>query len=191
MLDAKYEGRFQRCVERCQGSAAALLELVRTDFPCFRDVAEYRGQAQVSLLKRAQILVADVWALFEGQGLGRFHDVDSAITMFADYRVPQSLLYFGALKYSPQLDEELRKPRSRLLNGCQFEVEIRGCSIEAVARIVRATNERLQQQDQQQDDQLSVNCILADYFLWAFRREKADEIKRMAIPFHKVRSIYY
>jgi len=39
----------------------------------------------VHILKRAQILVADLWACFEGQGLGAFADID-AITMFADYR---------------------------------------------------------------------------------------------------------
>ena len=37
------------------------------------------------ILKRAQILVADLWACFEGQGLGAFTDIDT-ITMFADYR---------------------------------------------------------------------------------------------------------
>ena len=39
----------------------------------------------VLLLKRAQILVADLWGCYQGQGWGRFDDVDS-VTMFADYR---------------------------------------------------------------------------------------------------------
>jgi len=39
----------------------------------------------VSCYKRAQILIADIWACCEGQGLGAFDDIDS-ITMFADYR---------------------------------------------------------------------------------------------------------
>jgi hypothetical protein len=42
----------------------------------------------VKLYKRAQILVADLWAAFRGQSYGTFADIDS-ITMFADYRVPQ------------------------------------------------------------------------------------------------------
>ena len=37
--------------------------------------------------------------MFEGRGLGKFDDIDQ-LTMFPDYRVPQSLQYFGALKYS-------------------------------------------------------------------------------------------
>lgn len=40
----------------------------------------------MALNKRAQILVADIWACFEGKGLGTFHDISTAITMFADYR---------------------------------------------------------------------------------------------------------
>lgn len=39
----------------------------------------------VRFWKRVQILAADVWACFEGQGLGTFNDIDH-ITMFADYR---------------------------------------------------------------------------------------------------------
>lgn len=39
----------------------------------------------VAFYKRAQILIADIWACFEGQGLGNFSDIDT-ITMFADYR---------------------------------------------------------------------------------------------------------
>lgn len=34
------------------------------------------------LYKRAQILVADLWACFNGEDFGEFHDIDK-ITMFA------------------------------------------------------------------------------------------------------------
>ena len=62
----------------------------------------------VALYKRAQILVADIWACFKGQGLGRFHDVD-VLTMFADYRVPQALVYFDVLAYSDELMGRLKR----------------------------------------------------------------------------------
>jgi hypothetical protein len=57
---------------------------------------------KVSFYKRAQILIADLWSCFEGKGLGAFNDIDY-ITMFPDYRVPQVLVYFGAMKYSDGL----------------------------------------------------------------------------------------
>lgn len=49
--------------------------------------------------------------MLEGKGDGCFEDI-SSITMFADYRLPQILVYLGALKYS---DELLKK----LLEGLQ------------------------------------------------------------------------
>ena len=74
-----------------------------------------------------QILVADIWGCFEGKGMGQFDDID-AITMFADYRVPQILNYFEVIKY----DEELLKvlnSNTYIEPGSELEIEIRGCSI--------------------------------------------------------------
>lgn len=61
----------------------------------------------VSFYKRAQILVGDIWACFRGEGLGAFYDIDY-ITMFADYRVPQVLIHFGAIRYSNPLLSRLQ-----------------------------------------------------------------------------------
>ena len=69
-------------------------------------------------------------------GLGEFEDIES-LTMFADYRVPQSLQYFGAMVYSEDLLKVL-EGGDLLPNGDPLEVEIRGCSIEAVQRVVQA-----------------------------------------------------
>lgn len=60
----------------------------------------------IAFYKRAQILVADTWSVLEGKGDGCFWDI-SSITVFADYRLPQVLLYFGALKYSKELLKKL------------------------------------------------------------------------------------
>ena len=40
--------------------------------------------------------------MWQGQGLGHFHDI-SALTMFADYRVPVVLRQMGILRYSQEL----------------------------------------------------------------------------------------
>lgn len=62
----------------------------------------------VSFYKRAQILVGDIWACFKGEGIGKFHDIDY-ITMFADYRIPQVLVHFGAIRYSNPLLSRLQR----------------------------------------------------------------------------------
>jgi len=179
LLD-KYQGSFVNCLKKSEGSALKLLSLVTEDFPCFNDGANYKGN-KVVLHKRAQILVADLWQLFEGKGLCNFSDIDG-ITMFADYRVPQSLQYFGAFQYSDSLFQDLKNEKL-LESGDPLEVEIRGCSIEAVERIVTKVNEKLKSEDK------SVNAIQMDNFLWGFRREKAEEM--LKFPYHRVRSIYY
>lgn len=78
--------------------------------------------------------------------------------------------------------ETLRKDEI-LLSGSLFEVEIRGCSIRAVDLIV----ERITTASPECKGK--VNAMLVDYFLWGFRREKADEMNKF--PYHKTRSVYY
>ena len=131
-------------------------------------------------------MIADLWSLCEGKGLGKFDDI-SSLTMFADYRVPQSLQYFGVFKYSKELLDELNKPDQVMDHGSIFEIEIRGCSIEAVDRIVKKAKILLEPENRNLSNHLTDAAV--DYFLWTFRREKRDEMKKF--PYHKVRSVYY
>ncbi|KAJ2823280.1 hypothetical protein GGI24_003717, partial [Coemansia furcata] len=176
VLVDKYQGRFTNLLTCCEGSAQQLVDLVVREFACFRDEHEFRGRAVV-MYKRAQILVADIWACFEGKGLGRFVDIDS-ITMFADYRVPQALCHFGALEYSPRLFEFLRESESMVRRvgeakaqqnppepgllppGHAWEIEIRGNSIWAVECIKRCIEE----------SGTPVNAILIDFYLWDYSK---------------------
>ncbi|ORX64492.1 hypothetical protein DL89DRAFT_272310 [Linderina pennispora] len=127
VLLEKYQGKFSNVLRQAQGSAQRLVEMVVRDFTCFRDEHMYMDRI-VCIYKRAQILVADLWACFEGKGQCQFADIDN-ITMFADYRVPQALYHFGALSYSERL--------FNYLDGHPWEVEIRGNSIWAVELIRR------------------------------------------------------
>ncbi|XP_054278079.1 queuosine salvage protein isoform X1 [Macrosteles quadrilineatus] len=181
LLD-KYKGNFVNCVKQCEGSAQSLLKLIVTEFPCFRDEADYNGE-RVSFYKRAQILVGDVWSCFEGKGLGVFNDIDS-LTMFADYRVPQVLVYFGVLEYSKGLNKKLNEG-DFLPNGSVEEVEIRGCSIEAVERLKTKVDEQIKDSGKH----LHCNSVLIDHFLWSYRRSCRAELDK--IPFHKTICIYY
>lgn len=75
----------------------------------------------MSFLKRAQILIGDLWSCFSGQGIGKFTDIDE-ITAFADYRqvhiinllifmrcrIPQVLAYYGVLHYDANLSALLK-----------------------------------------------------------------------------------
>lgn len=181
VLLERFDGSFKNCVKQAEGSAVKLLSLIINNFKCFQDEADYKGH-RVSFYKRAQILIGDIWACYKGKGLGLFDDI-ADITMFADYRVPQSLLYYGVLEYSDDLIKTL-KGNEILQNGDESEVEIRGCSIHAVELLKQYVQKKL-------DQSFTVNSVLIDHFLWDFRREHAAEIQDKVIPFHKTYSIYY
>ncbi|XP_018572949.1 queuosine salvage protein [Anoplophora glabripennis] len=180
VLLEKFDGSFENVVKKAENSATKLLSTVVDNFKCFKDEAIYKGH-RVALYKRAQILVGDIWACFRNKGLGYFKDIDQ-ITAFADYRVPQTLLWYGAFKYS---DELLNKLTSNKIfqNGEEEEVEIRGCTIHAAELIKEYVLTKV--------DENRINSVLVDHFLWDFRRKHADKILEKGLPFHKTFSIYY
>jgi len=182
ILVNKYGGKFSNLIQECDNSAMKLLDLVLENFSCFRDTAEFKGE-KVSLHKRAQILVADLWCLFEGLGVGSFEDIEG-LTMFADYRVPQSLQQYKVLIYDEEILTFLRKDEI-MPYGHPYEVEIRGTSIHAVELLTRKIKDILKKNG----NTSVVNSILVDQYLWGYRRKNAEEMKNF--PYHKVRSIYY
>ncbi|VDQ07961.1 unnamed protein product [Trichobilharzia regenti] len=170
-----FSGAFKNVLIKCDKSASKLLTLLCDYFPNFRDYTVYKGK-NVSFMKRAQILVGDLWLCFEGKGPGYFQDADD-ITAFADYRVPQVLHYFGVIQYSEDL---ITKIREEIDNGSEFEVEIRAATILAVHNIVKSLKSK----------NVDCNSILVDNFLWNYRRSHSDEIEA-AIPMHRTRCVFY
>ncbi|KXT10361.1 hypothetical protein AC579_9151 [Pseudocercospora musae] len=150
-----------RLIEKSERSAGKLVNLLAHHFPCFRDETRFEGR-RVRLLKRAQILVADLWAALNGRGLGEFHDIDH-LTMFADYRVPQSLHSLGVLVYSPRLEYRMRDLRP-IESGHAWEVQLRGCSIWAVELIRREIVRR-------HGEATGINAVLIDFFLYDSGKE--------------------
>ncbi|KAI9872029.1 MAG: hypothetical protein M1830_002134 [Pleopsidium flavum] len=179
VLYERFRCNFSNCVKEANGSAAALVNLLVECFPCFRDEFRFEGKT-VRFYKRAQILVADLWACFEGEGYGRFLDIDN-ITMFTDYRIPQILHTLGGLRYSPPLDHHIRQLRP-IESGHTWEIQLRGCSIWCVELIKR---EILRQHPEAQ-----INAILIDFFLYDTMKERETD-GEVEIPHHRTRSIWY
>lgn len=186
VLIEKYGGTFKDCIKVANKSAKELTSLIVRDFTSFRDEAEYEGK-KVSFYKRAQILVGDIWMLFEGKGFGEFNDIEE-LTVFADYRVPQVLVHFDALKYSDSLMKILKND-DQLINGSPEEVEIRAATIEAVELITAEVKALLGKMGKEDSPSAITNATQVDHFLWNYRRDHAEELEH--IPFHKARCIYY
>lgn len=167
------------CIKKANGSAAALVNLLAEVFPCFQDKFVWEDR-RLSFLKRAQILVADLWACFEGTGYGAFHDID-VLTIFPDYRVPQILYQLDVLSYSPPLESRVRQ-QLLIESGHSWEIQLRGCSIWAVELIKR--------QILRDHPEADVNSVLLDFFLYDTMKEK-EALGEETIPHHRTRSIWY
>lgn len=184
VLEDEFDGSVVRLVEEAKGSAAGLVNLLAKWFTCFNDEGVFEKR-KVRFLKRAQIFVADLWACFEGEGYGKFHDIDK-ITMFADYRIPQILSCLSVLSYCPPLQNKILRGEP-IESGHSWELQIRGCSIWAV--------ELLRREIVKLDPDTKVNAILIDFFLYDLAKEKEKTALETEgeepIPHHRTRSIWY
>ncbi|KAF9116151.1 hypothetical protein BGX27_004491 [Mortierella sp. AM989] len=204
VLVEKFGGSFTNCISQADKSALKLVQIITTNISSFRDEAEFCGR-KVQIFKRAQILVADLWACFQNQSYGEFKDIDE-ITMFADYRVPQALYHFHCLQYSHELLEILNRGEM-LPNGSPLEVEIRGNSIWAVElirrRILELIHNELEEMQLQATEQelkttaplkmMTVNAILIDFFIWDFAKAAQLDLTlgERPVKVHRTRSVYY
>ncbi|MDW7981629.1 MAG: queuosine salvage family protein [Thermomicrobium sp.] len=126
-------GSFATLVHRAACSAPALVRLVVETFPSFDDVA-VTDHLRVPFYKRAQLLCTDLAGAFAGRDLGHFRDLDT-LTAFADYKLPQVLRAYGALRYHPDLATRIDR-REELPAGSPEELEIRAATICAVDELV-------------------------------------------------------
>ncbi|GAA6008813.1 hypothetical protein JCM11491_003792 [Sporobolomyces phaffii] len=193
VLCDKFDGSFTPVLDAANHSALALVETVTALFPSYDDVARHPALVPpepVPIRKRAQILVAELWAAFGGRGRGRFDDIDQ-VSMFADYRVPQVLHSLGTLAYDQHVTDLLERGTD-LAPGSVEEVEIRCASIVVVEEI-KAEIERLVERDGDGDGDVAVevpNSVLLDFLLWDLA--KAEEARgRASLPHHRTRSVFY
>ncbi|CAG8980362.1 hypothetical protein HYALB_00013687 [Hymenoscyphus albidus] len=181
ILYEKYNCSFTGCIEAANHSAATLVNILADDFPCFNDVMSYENRKSVRFLKRAQICVADIWAAYDGESYGEFHDIDTSITIFADYRVPQILNTLGCLWYSPTLQSAINQ-KQIIESGHPWEIQLRGCSIWCV--------ELIRKEILRKNPAAKVNAILIDFFLYDTMKER-EAAGQETIPHHRTRSIWY
>jgi hypothetical protein len=173
LLD-RWEGRFDRLVAACEGSAVALAARLPEEFPSFLDESPYRGRT-IRLAKRAQILPADLWGAFGGQGVGAFHDIDQ-LTAFADYKVPQVLEALRVLRYDEALVAVLTA-HEELPAHSEAEVELRAATLVATDRL----RERLAAAGR------VLTAVEVDWILWELGLSPDVRFK----PYHLTRTTAY
>ncbi|CAL1712352.1 unnamed protein product [Somion occarium] len=209
ILTTKFAGSFQHFFEDFQsrhdgqGTALQLVKTVVTTFPSFRDETNYEGR-RVFIWKRAQILVAELWAAFYPPSPSMPHPLFPAgaaihqLTMFADYRVPQILHHLCILTYPPSLIKALRSHAS-FETGCREELSIRAASIVAVERVreemVKLAEARYGEGNFDGED---ISSVMIDFYLWDLAKKLENGEENVegidtaeVLPSHRTRSIWY
>jgi len=173
VLSEQFGGQCCNLVESVGGSAVQLARALAARFPSFRDVASYRGQP-VALLKRAQIMAADLHRAWLDGGWGGLTDMDE-LTVFADYRLPQLFRHEQMLILDNAL--AVRIDRGELIeSGSPEEVELRAATIRIGDLIYEALA----------DTGVEVPVWRLDYQLWKLAR-RPD----VTTPHHRTITHYY
>jgi len=173
LLD-KYDGTFVNLLQPVKHSAVQLVKAVVANFPSFNDVANYAGQP-VYFYKRAQLLVADLYGAFDGDGYGSFWDLEQ-LTIFADYKLPQVLRHYNVLEYDDHL-AALVDNYVHLAPGCPEEIEIRAATVQAVEIMRQSLTNGLR----------SIPSFKLDWWLWTLGQDDAVRAK----PYHCVLTPFY
>jgi hypothetical protein len=174
VLLERYEGQFANAVLAAERGAVRLAQLLARDFPSFADVASWNGRP-VPILKRAQICVADLATLFNGEGWGELAALDE-LTAFADYKLPQLLRHEGILVYAPELAAAVDS-YTLIPAGSRGELEIRAATIWAVELLRRSLAAR----------GVVRRASEIDYRLWAESQVALPDER----PYHRTLTIFY
>jgi hypothetical protein len=172
-LISHFDGSFTKLVKSAGFSAEQLVHLLKR-MPFFNDSAIYHGK-NVKFFKRAQITAADLYLSFNGQGPGRFDDIDN-LTIFADNLVPHVLRLDGILDYEDGLLSRIEN-EEEISAGSPEEIEIRACAVHAVELMVEELNRSGK----------NVNSLMLDQFLW--NRGQLRRFRNQ--PRHRTRTVYY
>lgn len=162
--------------------------------------------------------MADAWGIMDARGEGDLANMDW-LTMFADYRVPQALVYLDVLRYSDALMEALRSGKGATLPSRSTYRKHLKPSVVVVSSFCSATpassgeqfspgdrreveirgcsvwaveliKERLCKLVQERDAQTcAINSAIIDFYLWPYAKQHHKEMAH--IPIHHTRSVYY
>jgi hypothetical protein len=173
ILREEYAGEFTNIVEAVERDAMQLARGLAVEFPSFRDVATHPA-GPVAFLKRAQICAADLHRTWNSQGHGGLRNME-ALTVFADYRLPQLFRYEGMLilagAFARRIDRE-----DLIEADSQEEVEIRAATVVIGEQICAALR----------DLHHPITAWELDYELW--RRARLPEV---TVPHHRTVTHFY
>jgi hypothetical protein len=172
-VQMEFGGSFSGLIEAAGASAERLIQLL-IRMPYFCDIQLY-DTVKVPFYKRAQLAAADLALAFEGQGLGRFEDLQN-LTIFADNLVPHVLRVDNILVYPQALTSHI-DAGNLIPAGSAEEIEIRACALHAAEQLKEALNA----------SGLVITSMELDFLLWNRGQQPAYK----SIPRHRTRTVFY
>ena len=142
---------FRKLFQKYKRNAYYVSQAVPTLLPSWED----------AFFKRAQLFVGMVYGRFQHDEVRPFEEGLEDLTVFADYRVPETLIRMGVIVPSASLMTRIHR-RERIHSGSRKELELRAASIIGADAVMNALNARTE---------TAVNSLHIDYLLWSAGRK--------------------
>lgn len=167
ILSEKFDGRWINLFEesnwRVFNNGKGIVELLMNNFPSFRDESQHlESGTTLKFYKRAQLIPL----MYQGRAINSINklpllkDADD-IGPIADYSVPKVLYSLEVLRYSPELEKEI-KERMIIPKDSLKEQEIRAQMSYVMIKLVEEINKYRKSKDQ-------INMTNLDYKIWSLR----------------------
>ena len=180
-------------IESCNASAIQFVEALTSSCPLYADVAAWtlRGDGgsgpgiNIAFHKRAQLCAS----MLQNFGVARFNDI-GALTVFADYRIPQLFRATGVFVLSPRLAGVIGRG-DPVAAASSEEIELRAATVYAGELLRSLLEQRMKESASKAaaDESPQCHANVLDYFLWseAVRRDVEGSLP----PFHRTRTHAY
>jgi hypothetical protein len=156
---------FRNLFKKYKSNAYYVSQALPDHLPSWRD----------PFFKRAQLFVGMVYGRFQHEEVRPFDEGLEDLTVFADYRVPETLIRMGVVVPKPPLLTKLHR-REFLGTGSHKELELRAASIVGADAIMRALDAGTGR----------VNSLHMDYLLWSAGRRVGESPEGLFVQNHIV-----
>lgn len=152
---------FERFFKKYKQDAYFASQMLPTHLPTWRD----------PFFKRAQLFVGMVYGKFQGRkDLPIEEDGLKFLTVFADYRIPQTLIKMGIIRPGNTLLGDLYAGRF-IPSGSRKELEIRAATIIGSDVLTEELNKF-------RPDTEPLNALHTDFLLWSAARSQSENLEK-------------
>ena len=155
---------FRKLFKKYKLNAYYISQAIPTLLPTWED----------AFFKRAQLFVGMVHGRFQHNMPPPFTQGLEDLTVFADYKVPETLIRMGVLRPSASLMTRIHR-REKIYSGSRKELELRAGSIMGADAIMDAVNKY---------KETPINSLHTDFLLWGAGRRVKNLPEELFVQHH-------